>query len=236
VTPPVAGPRPSESVELAPTEEAGRSVALDALAPGRRAVLSTLKARGEASAEEVADVLGVTVGAVRQHLAPLEAEGLVAHRDERPGPGRPRRRYCLAPAAEALWPKRYGQLANQLLSFMEGADPELVDQAFEQRRQARVARARERLGDQPFAERVRELTTILDEDGYLASWERVAEDCWRVVEHNCAVLDVAQRYRSACSSELSFLQETMPDARIERVAHMMAGAHVCAYEVRPLAA
>jgi len=210
-------------------------VALDGLPPGRRAVLSTLKARGEASAEEVAQVLGVTVGAVRQHLAPLEAEGLVAHRDERPGPGRPRRRYCLAPAAEALWPKRYGQLANQLLSFMEDAGPELVDQAFEQRRRARVTRALERLGDLPFADRVRELTSILDDDGYLASWERVAEDCWRVVEHNCAVLDVAQRYRSACSSELSFLQEAMPDARIERVAHMMAGAHVCAYEVRPAA-
>ena len=99
-----------------------------------------------------------------------------------------------------------------------------------------MARALTRLGDLPFAERVRELTTILDEDGYLASWERVAEDRWRIVEHNCAVLDVAQRYRSSCSSELSFLQEAMPDARIERVAHMMAGAHVCAYEVRPVAA
>src|ERR1700722_1047308 len=144
VTAPAAG-LPSESVELAPTEEAGRSVALDAMPAGRRAVLSTLKVRGEASAEEVADILGVTVGAIRQHLAPLEAEGLVAHRDERPGPGRPRRRYCLAPAAEALWPKRYGQLANQLLSFIEDSDPAMVDHAFERRRRARVVRARERL-------------------------------------------------------------------------------------------
>ncbi len=131
-------PRPSEPVELAPSEQAGLAVALDALPPGRRAVLSTLKTRGEASAEDVAAVLGVTVSAVRQHLAPLEQHGLVAHRDERPGPGRPRRRYCLTPAAESLWPKRYGQLTNQLLTFLDDADPTLVDQAFEHRRQVRV--------------------------------------------------------------------------------------------------
>ena len=217
--------------ELAPSEAAGMAVALDALPPGRRAVLSTLKTKGEASAEDVAKVLGVTVGAVRQHLGPLEQEGLVAHRDERPGPGRPRRRYCLTPAAEALWPKRYGQLTNQLLSFLEDTDPGLVELAFERRRQARVARARERLEGLDFDAQVAELTAILDEDGYLASCERLETGRWQVVEHNCAILDVAQRYGTACGTELSFLTEAMPAADVRRTAHMMAGAHVCAYEI-----
>jgi DeoR family transcriptional regulator, suf operon transcriptional repressor len=224
--------RPSEAVELAPTETAGQTTALDALAPGRRAVLSTLKTKGEASAEDVAAVLGVTVSAVRQHLAPLEAEGLVAHRDERPGPGRPRRRFCLTPAAEALWPKRYGQLTNQLLSFISDADPALVDLAFERRRDGRVERARARLEGLAFDDRCRELAAILDEDGYLASCAQTGPGCWEIVEHNCAILDVAQRYGQACRTELAFLQESMPGATVERTAHMMAGAHVCAYEVR----
>jgi DeoR family suf operon transcriptional repressor len=233
VTAPTVGiaARPSEPVELAPSETAGQTVGLGVLAPGRRAVLSVLKTRGEASADEVAGVLGVTVGAVRQHLAPLEGEGLVAHRDERPGPGRPRRRYCLTPAAESLWPKRYGQLTNQLLSFIEDADPSLVGHAFERRRQARVERARERLAGLAFDDRVRELAAILDDDGYLASCEPGPDGTWRVVEHNCAILDVAQRYGAACASELSFLQEALPDATVERTAHMMAGAHVCAYRI-----
>jgi DeoR family suf operon transcriptional repressor len=218
-------------VELAPSETAGQAVALDSLPPGRRAVLSTLKTRGEASAEEVAGVLGVTTSAVRQHLAPLEEQGLVAHRDERPGPGRPRRRYCLTPAAESLWPKRYGQLTNQLLSFIEDADPALVDLAFERRRQARVERARARLDGRRFDDQVQELAAILDDDGYLATCEKVAPGRWRIIEHNCAILDVAQRYGTACSTELAFLRETMPGAEIERTAHMMAGAHVCAYEI-----
>jgi DeoR family transcriptional regulator, suf operon transcriptional repressor len=219
-------------VSDAPSEEAGLTVALDSLPPGRRAVLSVLKHSGEASAEEVAQVLGVTVSAVRQHLSPLEEHGLVAHRDERPGPGRPRRRYCLTPSAESLWPKRYGQLANQLLTFIDDADPRLVQQAFEHRRRARAERARRRLGHKSFDERVLELARILDDDGYLASCERQQDGSWRVVEHNCAILDVAERYGAACSSELEFLRDSLPDAEVQRCAHMMAGAHVCAYAIR----
>jgi len=222
---------PPDALEMAPSEQAGLAVGLDSLPPGRRAVLSTLKTRGEASADEVAATLGVTVGAVRQHLAPLEEQGLVAHRDERPGPGRPRRRYCLTPAAEALWPKRYGQLTNQLLGFIAEADPRLVDAAFEGRRRERVAAARRRMVGMAFDDRVAELARILDEDGYLATCEPVGPGHWRIVEHNCAILDVAERYGTACASEISFLREALDDAVIERIAHKLAGAHVCAYEI-----
>lgn len=198
---------------------------------GRRAVLDCLKREGEASAERIAAVAGVTVSAVRQHLTTLEAEGLVAHRDERAGPGRPRRRHCLTPAAEGMWPKRYGQLANQLLGFVEDSDPALVDRAFELRGQARADRARRRLEGRSFDERVTELARILDEDGYLAGCEKLAAGRWRIVEHNCAILDVAARYGAACRSELAFLRAAIPDAEIERTHHMMAGSHVCAYDV-----
>ena len=44
---------------------------------------------------------------------------------------------------------------------------------------------------------------------------------------------VARRYGQACSSEIGFLRESLPEARIERVQHMIAGAHSCAYEVKP---
>jgi predicted ArsR family transcriptional regulator len=55
----------------------------------------------------------------------------------------------------------------------------------------------------------------------------------RIVEHNCAILAVALRYGTACGTELSFIREVLAPADVERVAHMMAGSHTCAYEVRP---
>jgi predicted ArsR family transcriptional regulator len=198
----------------------------------RRAVLEHIKHAGEASAETIAEAVGVTVGAVRQQLAILGAEGLVAHRDERPGPGRPRRRFCLTPAAEGLWPKRYGQLTNQLLGFFEQSDPGLVEEAFEQRRRRRVENARRRLQGKAFDDSVRELTAILDEDGYLADCQELGPGVWRIAEHNCAILDVASKYRIACGSEIAFLREALPKTTIERVQHIASGGHMCAYEVR----
>ncbi len=226
-----SAPAGSEPTELAPTETAGADAGLAGFSPTVRALLGHLKQAGDASADELAGALGVTVSAVRQHLRPLEDHGLVAHRDERQGPGRPRRRYCVAPAAESLWPKRYGQLTNQLLEFVEDADPGLVARLFERRAGERAERAASRLAGRSFDARVRELAAILDEDGYLADATRVRAGEWRVQEHNCAVLDVARRYRHACTSELAFLREALPDADIERVAHIVAGAHSCVYQI-----
>ena len=223
---------PSEPVELAPSETAGQQVAMSAMGRARTAVLTSLKTHGEATADQLSAELGITIGAVRQHLGPLGQDGLVAHRDERPGPGRPRRWYCLTPAAESLFPKRYGQLTNQLLGFIEEADPSVVAEAFERRGRQRHDRARARLDGKPFADKVQELAHILDEDGYLAGCEKIDEASWRIVELNCAILDVARQHHQACSSELDFLRSVMPEATVKRVSHILAGQHACAYEVR----
>ena len=195
-----------------------------------------LKEAGEATAEQLAERLGVTVSAVRQQLDGLAAEGLVAWRPQARGRGRPTHLYHLTRAAEPLFPKTYGSLTNELLGYVADADPSLVDDLFDRRRQRRLEGAQARLaplaGD--FAAQVAELARILDEDGYLASFEARPNGSFRIVEHNCAVLDVAERYGQACSSEIAFLRQALPDARVERVSHMIAGAHACAYEVRPL--
>ncbi len=199
-------------------------------------LLTALKHAGEATADELAAQLGVTVSAVRQQLEGLAADGLVAWRPQARGRGRPTHLYRLTRAAEPLFPKAYGGLTTELLGYVADADPNLVDDIFDRRRQRRYQDARARLAKvgPEFDSRVAELARILDEDGYLASWEALPDGSFRIVEHNCAVLDVAERDGQACSSEMAFLREALPDARIERVSHMIAGAHSCAYKVTPL--
>jgi DeoR family suf operon transcriptional repressor len=207
--------------------------ALSELPATRRELLVNLRKRGEARAEELAEQLGITVGAVRQHLQGLAAADLVAHREERPGPGRPRHVYRLAPAAEGLFPRAYGELTVELLDYIDDEDPELIARAFERRRRARVERTLERLGGLAFDARVAEVARVLDEDGYLADVEPLADGGgWQIVEHNCAILAVAQRYGHACGAEIAFLREVLPDADVTRVSHILTGAHACAYEVR----
>ena len=206
---------------------------LETLPDTRRALLEDLKEHGEATADELARRLGVTASAVRQHLSAMQGDALVERREVRNGPGRPRHVYRVGAAGEVLFPKAYNDLANEVLDHIAAEDPALVDRVFERRRRRRTEAAKARVAGKAFDEQVAELTRILDEDGYLASWEPMAGGGYRIVEHNCAILDVAKRYGNACSAEIEFLRKTLPDARIERVAHMMAGQHVCAYEVTP---
>jgi DeoR family suf operon transcriptional repressor len=201
----------------------------------RRAILLCIKKRGEARAEDLAAALGITPSAVRQHLSGLLGEGLVAVREQRGGAGRPKFFYSVTQAAEPLFPKTYGELTNELLDYLDDEEPEMVERMFDRRRGRRADAARSRLAGKSFEARVAELARILDEDGYLASVERSDDGVWRIVEHNCAILEVALRYGQACSSEIGFLREVMPDAVIDRVSHMASGQHHCAYEVRPRA-
>ena len=125
------------------------------------------------------------------------------------------------------------RVGTELLEYLDAEEPQMVDRLFDKRRDRRSEAARARLAGKPFDDRVAELARILDEDGYLADVERGDDGVWRIVEHNCAILEVALRYGQACSSEIGFLREVMPDADIERVSHMAAGEHRCAYQVRP---
>lgn len=214
------------------TEHERLTPTLASLPASRREILVALRKRGEAGAVELAEALGVTVSAVRQHVTGLTAVGLVEHRAVKGGPGRPRHLYRLSAGAEGLFPKYYSELTTELLSYVEDEDPKVLGRIFERRRRRRVDGALVRLGGKSFPERVAELARILDEDGYLADFERVSNGLYRITEHNCAILGVARRYGLACSTEIEFIREALPDADVERVAHMMAGAHVCRYEIR----
>ncbi len=215
------------------------SIATDTEAPlavmpsTRRAILMTLKRSGVQRAQDLAEALGITVAAVRQQLGRLEEDGLVRHRREPDGRGRPSHVYELAALGETLFPKRYGDLTTELLGYLGGPDSTQVTDLFDQRRQRRLVGAQARLEQMSLDQKVGELTRILDEDGYLADVQHLEDGSWLITEHNCAILSVATGFRQACSSEIAFIRAALPGAQVERVAHLMDGAHVCAYTVRP---
>ena len=206
------------------------------LPEGRRAVLYALRRRGQATAADIARQLQMTSSGARQHLSALVDEGL-AEATERPRPagqrGRPQLEYTVTDKADGLFPKAYGELTNELLGYVADADSGLVDTVFERRRDERVRNATQRLARcRSLKAKVAELTRILDDDGYLASWEEMPGG-FRIIEHNCAIWAVAQRYGQACTSEIDFIRTVLPEAKVERVQHMVAGGPHCAYEVRP---
>jgi DeoR family suf operon transcriptional repressor len=208
---------------------------LQSLSPARRRLLDRLKAEGEATAWDLAAEFDLTASGVRQHLDALRDEGLVVPVEPTREAlrGRPRRRWRLSVAADALYPRAYADLTNELLGYVEGSAPELVDAIFRRRRDRRIQNARARLEGLAFDDRIAELARILDEDGYLADWRRADDGSFVVTERNCAIVGVAERYGQACGSEMEFIRAVLPEASVERVTHIVSGGLHCTYRIQP---
>lgn len=209
--------------------------ALASLSPTRREMVNLLKKQGDMTAEDLASAMGLTSSAVRQQLTALQRDGLVAFAELRDGPGRPRHLYHLTAAADGLYPRTYAQLTNELLDYVGEADPDLVEQVFRRRRQRRIEGALTRLAGKDLAGKVAELAHILDEDGYLAEAVPRGDGTFLIVEHNCAILGIALRYGQACGTEIDFIRAVLPAATVDRVTHMVQGAHNCSYLIEPRA-
>jgi DeoR family transcriptional regulator, suf operon transcriptional repressor len=120
------------------------------------------------------------------------------------------------------------------LGFLEDEQPEALERLFERRRDQRIAGAHRRLDRLDDLEaKVDELARILDEDGYFATWEPIDGGGFRIIEHNCAIWAVAQRFGQACTSEIEFIRDALGDATVERTHHMASGETHCSYEIRP---
>ncbi len=191
-----------------------------------------LKRRGEASAEELAEALGITPSGVRQHLAALRASGVVASRQERGRPGRPTDLYHSTDVAEAVLSNASVDLSVELLKHIEKEDPQLVSRIFERRQRQRVEQVRTQLAGKNFDEKISLLAGMLDQEGYLADFDELPGSAYRLTLHSCAIWRVASWYPQACTTELEFLREVLPEAEVERVAHKVAGAYACGYEIR----
>ena len=115
---------------------------------GRRAVLFALRRRGHATAEQLAEQLAMTVSGARQQLSLLADNGLVEVAEIVPETARRGRRsllYAVTPKADALFPKAYGELTNELLGYLDETDPTMLEALFVKRREARITRANARL-------------------------------------------------------------------------------------------
>lgn len=201
----------------------------------RREILTLLKRRGPLPVEAVAEALGITVSGARQHLSGLEKDGVITYQKVREGPGRPRHIYELTEAGDAVFPRGYPELTRELLDYVQEADPTLLDKLFQRRAQRRLREARRRLEGLTFGEKVRALARFLEEEGYMPHVQPLEgeEDGWRIIERNCAMKALGERYRGACASEMGFIRRALPEADVQRVAHVLKDKPCCAYDVRP---
>lgn len=204
--------------------------------PNPERLLLRLKSEGACSAADLAEHLGVTAPAVRQHMARFLEEGLVLAEDRPGGRGRPVRYYRLTAAGHARFPDRHAAVTVELIEATRGVfGAEGLDRLV--RHMATVSEAvyTTALEAIPQVEgRLNRLAEIRSEEGYMALVEPHPDGGWLFVENHCPICAAAAACQGFCRSELSVFRAALgPAVAVERTEHILAGARRCAYRIRP---
>src|SRR3982751_4601253 len=92
------------------------------LTEAKRRIVHRLKRGDDATPPELAEALGLTGAAIRQHLDGLAAHGLVASRPRAVrGRGRPASAWALTDLARELFPDRHADLTVELIGSLRQA-------------------------------------------------------------------------------------------------------------------
>jgi DeoR family suf operon transcriptional repressor len=197
----------------------------------RALVLIELKRAHRLTAKELATKVGFSLNAVRHHLKELEAETLVAYERQHRGVGAPAFAYRLSPAGEALFPRRYEATLTELLDYVVEHEGRATAVAvLEARYDALTRRLQGELAGATPAQRMAAVTQHLSDEGYMAEGTASAET-GTLIEHNCAIQSVAQRFPEICAAEARFLAAAL-GAEVERREHILSGCSACEYRVR----
>ncbi len=204
------------------------------MAHSRDQILYYLKTKGPQTAAQLAERLGITAMAVRQHLAILAGDQLVAGTDVRQKVGRPRRVWRVTDEAASHFPDSHAELCLGMLDAARAAfGEEGLERLLAARGDQQQAAYRALLPgpEVPLRERLEALAAVRTREGYMA--EVVDEDGVLVLaENHCPVCAAARGCAGLCRNELALFRAVLgPGVQVERSEHIIEGARRCAYRV-----
>lgn len=204
----------------------------------RRAIVKLLKSEGAMDAAQLAERLGVTAMAVRQHLYQLEREELV-RAEERPVPlGRPAKYWQLTREADRLFPDAYAELSVALISALGDA---FGEDGLTRVLESRCARQRSEYSQRippsfSLKQKLQELARIRTEEGYMAEVKPAGKGSFLLVENHCPICAAATACMGFCATEIDLFRSILgPNVAVERAEHIVSGDRRCAYRITKLA-
>lgn len=202
----------------------------------RRRLLTLLKRGGAQRADVLADSLGVTAMAARQHLYALRHAGLVDEIRGAVGRGRPPKLWTLTEDGHAWFPDRHRDIALDIVDAIRNRFGEdTMSVLLKARTDRQLPDYRTRLGAGPLRERVERLARLRTEEGYMAEMAEADDGSLLLIENHCPVCELARACSSLCAQEMTLFRRALGrDVVVERSEHIPAGARRCCYRIRPL--
>ena len=200
----------------------------------KRLLRHLLRHKSGSSIDELAQTAGVTRTAVRQHLALLMRDGLVAAGGARPSGGRPQRLFVLTAQGRETFPRRYSWFAQLLIEAMAREHgsaglrlrlARLASAVVAQLRQASPAPPGRR-------KKIEKLSGVMDGLGYDA---RIGPDIGglpTIEADNCIFHELAMKNPEVCQFDLALLSG-FSDSKAELTECMARGGHVCRFRFTP---
>jgi predicted ArsR family transcriptional regulator len=200
----------------------------------KRRIVKMLKTEGPLDAATLAERIGVSAMAIRQHLYLLQDEKMVTAK-ERPVPlGRPAKYWELTRKADRLFPDAYAELSVSLIDSLNdafGADglQRILGRRTARQRASYSARI---LSSMPLRRKLQKLAEIRTGEGYLAEVRSEGAGHYLFIENHCPICAAASSCTGLCANELALFKSILgPGAKVERVEHILAGERRCAYKV-----
>ena len=190
-----------------------------------------LKTKSGLTVDELSGALKITRNAVRQHLAALEGDGLVAPGTTRPSGGRPQQLYALTGKGKEVFPRHYSWFAQLVVESI--------------RREHGAEAVAERLGSigsevgaqlrsqypslQTCEQKVGKLAEVMEQLGYDAR-DVAASDRAPVIEaDNCVFHELALKNPAICQFDLAMMG-AFTDSAVDHQECMARGGNVCRFK------
>ena len=181
--------------------------------------------------QEICDDVGVTATAVRQRLTRLEGQGLVAREVVRAGRGRPHHVYRVSDAGLRHLGENYRDLALILWRAIHQIEDESSKRSVLGVIQDEFVRRFGRVDSEgPIGDRVRQLTSELESQGYDVGYS-VDGTLPILREHNCPYQDLAAADPSICEMEADVFSRIL-NAEVELTQCCMDGHSHCEFHVK----
>lgn len=199
------------------------------LSSTRGRIISLLRGSTQTVAE-LAEDLDLTGNAVRAHLMTLERDGLVHQSGLLPGTRKPHYAYELTAEAEALFPKPYETVLDQLLATLEERLPEEKTEFFLREVGQRVASRHRVSADASLDQRIEAIIEVFHDLGGLAEVER-KEDHILIRGKSCPMGTTAIQHPRICKMAESLVEEVV-GAPAQECCDRQGDAPSCCFEVQ----
>jgi predicted ArsR family transcriptional regulator len=199
----------------------------------RKIILNYLKEHGQATVDELAEVVDLTSVTVRHHLDILRSDEIVAepairHRTAR---GRPQYSYTLTDKASQYFPKNYEALASKVLAEIKATSTtQTVNVIFEGVANRFAAEALPLIPGEPVTDRLDRAVAFLNSRGYVARWESAPEG-YHLQTCNCPYEALTPEHPELCEMDRALVGSLLGTTP-ECLARVAEGSPNCIFLIR----